>query len=49
MRFRPDASLFDLTGLSEDVEELTGVHVEVVSEGGLREGHDEIRVQAVPL
>lgn len=47
--FRPDASLFDLTGLAEDVEELTGVHVDVVSEGGLREGHEEIRAQAVAL
>lgn len=49
VRFRPDASLFDLTGLAEDVEELTGVHVDVISEGGLREGHNEIRAQAVAL
>lgn len=49
VKFTPDASLFDLTGLAEDVEALTGVHVNVVSEGGLREGHDDIRAQARPL
>lgn len=47
--FRPDASLFDLTGLAEDVEELTGIHVDVISDGGLHEGHDEIRAQAIAL
>lgn len=47
--FRPDASLFDLTGLAQDVEDLTGVHVDVISEGGLRDGHVEIRAQARPL
>lgn len=47
--FRPDASLFDLTGLAQDVEDLIGVHVDVVSDGGLREGHDDIRAQARPL
>ena len=47
--FRPDASLFDLTGLAEDLEALTGVRVDVVSNGGLREGHDEIRTQAIAL
>lgn len=47
--FSPDASLFDLTSLADDVEELIGVHVDVISDGGLREGHDEIRAQAVAL
>lgn len=47
--FGPDASLFDLTGLAEAIENLVGLHVDVVSEGGLREDHDEIRAQARPL
>jgi predicted nucleotidyltransferase len=46
---RPDASLFDLAGLSQDIEDLTGVAVDVISENGLRDGHDEIRAQALPL
>lgn len=49
VRFRPDASLFDQVGLAQDLEELLGVPVDVVSEGGLRPGHDEIRAQARPL
>lgn len=49
VRFAPDASLFDQAGLAQDIEDILGVHVDVVSEGGLRAGHDEIKTQARPL
>ena len=49
VRFAPDASLFDQAGLAQDIEDLLGVHVDVISEAGLRPGHDEIRAQARPL
>jgi predicted nucleotidyltransferase len=49
VKFAPDASLFDQAGLSQDIEDILGVHVDVVSEGGLRAGHDEIKTQARPL
>lgn len=35
--FEPGASLFDQAGLIEDLEKLLGRHVDLVSEGGLRE------------
>jgi len=47
--FDPGASLFDQIELSHELQELLGVGVDVVSEGGLREHHDEIRRQARPL
>lgn len=47
--FAPDASLFDQAELAQDIEDILGVHVDVVSEGGLRAGHDEIKSQARPL
>lgn len=49
VRFAPDASLLDQAALAQDLEDLLGVHVDVVSEGGLRAGHDEILAQARPL
>lgn len=49
VKFAPDASLFDQAGLAQDIEDILGVHVDVVSEGGLRAGHDEIKTQARPL
>jgi uncharacterized protein len=49
VRFAPDASLFDQIELAQDIEDILGVHVDVVSEGGLRTGHDEIRAQARAL
>jgi predicted nucleotidyltransferase len=49
VRFAPDASLFDQAGLAQDIEDILGIHVDVVSEGGLRPGHDEIKTQARPL
>jgi len=47
--FRSDASLFDQIDLAYDLERLLGVHVDVVSEGGLTERHAEIRAEARPL
>lgn len=49
VRFSPDASLFDQAELAQDVEDLLGIHVDVVSEGGLRLGHEAIREEARPL
>lgn len=49
VRFAPDASLFDQAGLAQAIEDILGVHVDVVSEGGLRSGHDEVRAQARAL
>lgn len=49
VRFEPGASLFDLVQLSDDLEALLGVRVDVVSEGGLGDGHQEIREQARAL
>jgi len=37
VRFDPDRSLFDHGGLIADLEDLLGVNVDVVSEGGMRE------------
>jgi predicted nucleotidyltransferase len=37
VRFDPDRSLFDHGGLIADLEDLLGVKVDVVSEGGMRE------------
>lgn len=49
VRFAPDASLLDQAGLAQDIEDILGTRVDVVSEGGLRAGHDEIMAQARPL
>lgn len=49
VKFRPEASLFDQVGLEQSLEDLLGVDVDVVSEGGLSAGHDEIRGEAVAL
>lgn len=49
VRFAPDASLFDQMELAQDIEDILGVRVDVVSEAGLRGGHDEIQAQARPL
>jgi len=47
--FEPDASLLDQVGLIQDLQELLGVGVDVVSTGGLRPRHDPIREEAVDL
>jgi predicted nucleotidyltransferase len=47
--FDAEASLLDQVGLTQDLEELLGVAVDVVSSGGLRPYHDPIREQATEL
>lgn len=37
MRFEPDRSLFDHDSLLMDLQDLLGVKVDVISEGGMRE------------
>lgn len=49
VRFTGDASLFDLTALAEDINELLGIPVDVVSEAGLDDRHAAIRAQARPI
>lgn len=49
VRFAPGASLFDQVDLEQDLEEALGIGVDVVSEGGLRAGHDRILRDARPL
>jgi predicted nucleotidyltransferase len=41
--------VFDLVDLTAAVEELTGLHVDVVSERGLRPGPNSIIAEARPL
>jgi uncharacterized protein len=47
--FEDDSSLFDLLHISEELKELLGVRVDVVSVGGLKDRDDRIRREAVPL
>ena len=47
--FDEEASLLDHVGLIQDLHELLGVGVDVVSSGGLRARHDPIRSEAVDL
>lgn len=49
VRFEPEADLFDLADFVLALEDLTGVHVDVVSEHGLRSGPNRIRDEAVAL
>ena len=50
VRFEPGRSLFDHGGLIADLEELLGVKVDVVSEGGMRERFRmHVLSEAVPL
>jgi predicted nucleotidyltransferase len=50
VRFDPDRSLFDHGGLIDDLENLLGIHVDVVSEGGMRERfRRETAREVVPL
>lgn len=49
VRFAPDADVFDLADLTVALEELTGLHVDVVSERGLRRGAEHILTEARPL
>jgi uncharacterized protein len=47
--FAPDASLFDQIELEDDVREVLGVDVDVVSANGLRADHARIAAEARPL
>lgn len=47
--FAPDASLFDQIELAQSLEDVLGVRVDVVSEGGLRQSHEAIEAEAKPL
>jgi uncharacterized protein len=49
VEFELGSSLFDLLHMSEELESLLGVHVDVVSVGGLKDRDDHIRREAVPL
>jgi uncharacterized protein len=47
--FEPSASVLDHVGLSQDLEELLGVGVEVVMRSALKPRDDHIRAEAVDL
>jgi uncharacterized protein len=47
--FEPGATIYDLAELINALEDLTGLRVDVVSEGGLRPGPNPIRDQAIAL
>jgi uncharacterized protein len=47
--FEPGSSLFDLLHMSDELELLLGVPVDVVSAGGLKERDHHIRREALPL
>lgn len=49
VEFEPGSSLFDLLHISEELEALLGVPVDVVSAGGLKDRDDHIRREAVLL
>lgn len=49
VRFEADGDIFDLADLVASLEELTGLEVDVVSEGGLAPGPNPIRDQAIAL
>ena len=47
--FEAEASLLDQVGLTQDLEALLGMPVDMVSTGGLRPRHHRIREEAVDL
>ncbi len=49
VEFESGSSLFDLFHMTEELEALLGVPVDVVSVGGLKERDAHIRREAVPL
>src|SRR6478736_1468006 len=49
VRFESGASLFDLVRFAESLEDMLGVHVDVLSENGLDDRHQEIRDQALAI
>jgi len=49
VEFDPGSSLFDLMHLEDDLRELLGFDVDVVSVGGLKPRDEHIRRESVPL
>ena len=49
VEFEPTSSLLDLIDLEDDLRDLLGIHVDVISAGALLERDTEIRRDAVPL
>jgi len=49
VEFEPGASLIDHIGLSQDLEKLLGLEVDVVARGSLKPRDDHIRAEAVNL
>ncbi len=49
VEFEPDSSLFDLLHLQDELRDLLGAPVDVVSVGGLRSRDAHIREEAIPL
>lgn len=49
VRFERDASLYDLVELQEDLRDLLGVEVDVVSEAGLKPGSEKIVHESLTL
>jgi uncharacterized protein len=47
--FEPGSSLFDLLHLQDELSELLGGPVDVVSIGGLKPRDEHIRAEAIPL
>ena len=47
--FEPGATIYDLAELIDALEDLTGLRVDVLSEGGLQPGPNPIRDQATAL
>ncbi|MGH2547542.1 MAG: nucleotidyltransferase family protein [Acidimicrobiales bacterium] len=49
VQFETGSSLFDLMDLEAELAELLGVHVDVISAGGLKDRDHHIREEAVSL
>lgn len=49
VEFEPGSSLFDVLHITEELETLLGVPVDVISVGGLKDRDDHIRSEAITL
>ncbi len=49
IEFEPGSSLFDLLHLQDELRELLGCEVDVISSGGLKDRDEHIRREAVSL
>lgn len=47
--FEPGSSLFDLLHMTEELQQLLGRHVDVISAGGLKDRDVRIRTEAIEL